>query len=444
MWYVTVASLKKTKKHLRFDALRKVLSTHLEAQQDPRQADKCEYSLHDTVMSAFACMYFQEPSLLQFQQRLEKKHQRNNLHTVFRVKNTPKESQMRDMIDTLPPETFEPVFKDYYERLRRHKHLEDYAIFSGAVMCVVDGTDYHSSKSVHCKSCLHRTHKNGCRTYRHAALQGAIIHSDKRQVVPVMPEAIKNTDGSEKQDCETNAAKRFIKNLRKAHPRQKFILGGDGLMSRQPLIETALEHNMHVLFVAKPGDHKYMFEWLNDYPELPTTEYTDKKGCIHRFRWQNKVPLHGGANAIEVNYIEYQQIKAGAVTYKNSWVTDIEVTKENIIDLAKAGRCRWKIENECFNTLKNQGYHIEHNYGHGSENLSYNMYLLTLLAFFYHQIFELTCGIYQACRKANGSKKNLWDGFRFIIEKMIIESWEVLMDFTLNQNDYEVITVKRK
>ncbi|PAJ67527.1 hypothetical protein CJF42_26420, partial [Pseudoalteromonas sp. NBT06-2] len=67
-----------------------------------------------------------------------------------------------------------------------------------------------------------------------------------------------------------------------------------------------------------------------------------------------------------------------------------------------------------------------------------------LLAFFYHQIFELTCGIYQACRKANGSKKNLWDGFRFIIEKMIIESWEVLMDFTLNQNDYEVITVKRK
>ncbi|PAJ67523.1 hypothetical protein CJF42_26430, partial [Pseudoalteromonas sp. NBT06-2] len=120
-------------------------------------------------------------------------------------------------------------------------------------------------------------------------------------------------------------------------------------------------------------------EWLNDYPELPTTEYTDKKGCIHRFRWQNKVPLHGGANAIEVNYIEYQQIKAGAVTYKNSWVTDIEVTKENIIDLAKAGRCRWKIENECFNTLKNQGYHIEHNYGHGSENLSYNMYLLTLL-----------------------------------------------------------------
>jgi hypothetical protein len=45
--------------------------------------------------------------------------------------------------------------------------------------------------------------------------------------------------------------------------------------------------------------------------------------------------------------------------------------------MTKAGRCRWKIENECFNTLKNQGYHLEHNYGHGQKNLSYNMYLFT-------------------------------------------------------------------
>jgi hypothetical protein len=395
------------KKHLRFDALRKAFSGHLENITDHRHQGKIDYSLHDTVMSAFACMYFQDPSLLHFQQRLEKKHQKNNLQTLFRVRETPQASQMRDIIDKVPSSAFSPVFKEYYERLRRHKHLEDFAILPGMVMCVIDGTSYHSSKTVHCDCCLHKTQKNGEITYSHAVLQGAIMHPDKKQIIPVMPEAIKNGDGDKKQDCENKAAKRFIKNLRADHPRQDFLLGGDGLMSHQPLIETVLEYDMHYLFVAKPGDHKYLFEWLNAYPALPTCEYTDEKGCIHSFRWQNKVPLHGDEKAIDVNYVEYQQIKKGKVTFKNSWVTDIAITRENVIHLAKAGRCRWKIENECFNSLKNQGYHIEHNYGHGTENMSYNMYLLTLLAFFFHQIFELTDGMYQACRKSYGSKRHL-------------------------------------
>ena len=45
------------------------------------------------------------------------------------------------------------------------------------------------------------------------------------------------------------------------------------------------------------------------------------------------------------------------------------------------GRARWKIENETFNTLKNQGYHFEHNYGHGYQHLSVVLAMLMLLAF---------------------------------------------------------------
>lgn len=111
--------------------------------------------------------------------------------------------------------------------------------------------------------------------------------------------------------------------------------------------------------------------------------------------------------------------------------------------MAKAGRCRWKIENECFNNLKNQGYEIEHNYGHGNENLSYNMYLLTLLAFYFHQIFELTDGVYQACREAYGSKRHLWENFRSTIRMLVVEDWEQLMDLLLNEDNYEVTAVKR-
>jgi hypothetical protein len=90
-----------------------------------------------------------------------------------------------------------------------------------------------------------------------------------------------------KQDCELNASKRFIANLTAAHPRQKFMLCGDGLMSNQPLIEEAIAGDMHYLFVTKPGNHKNLTEWLNAYDVLSTTEFIDVTGNSHIYSWQN-------------------------------------------------------------------------------------------------------------------------------------------------------------
>lgn len=383
-------------------------------------------------------MYFQDPSLAQFQQRLEQARGTSNLHTLFGVESIPEDTQLRAILDNIPSEVFSPIFKDYFGRLRRHHHLKDYEVESGLLMCVIDGTQYHSSKKVHCTSCLTRQHSSGEISYSHSVLQGAIMHPSKKQVLPVMPQAIQNSDGEKKQDCESKAAKRFVMRLRQAHPRQAFLIGGDGLMSHQPMIETVLEQGMHYLFVAKPGDHRYLFEWIADFARIPSLTIQDNKGRTHQYRWQNQVPLNGQGNAIDVNFIEYRLFnEQGKPTYRNSWVTDLRVKESNVVKLAQAGRCRWKIENECFNTLKNQGYHIEHNYGHGKQHLSLNMYLLTLLAFYFHQIFELTDGQYQACRKAFGSKRNLWEHFRTAIRLMLFPSWEVLADVMLNTDDYQ-------
>lgn len=439
-----MSSLTKQKKHLSFTALRKALSSHFDDFHDPRQQGKCEFSYHDVLMSAFSCMYFQEPSLAHFQKRMQEEQGSNNLQTLFDVKQIPKDSQLREILDNIPSEAFAPIFKDYFGRLRRHKHLEDFEILPGKLMCVIDGTQYHSSDKVKCDCCLTKEHKSAELTYSHSVLQGAVMHPDKKQVIPVMPEAIQNTDGMKKQDCESKAAKRFIEGLKKAHPRQGFIIGGDGLMSHQPLMETVIKNGMHCLFVCKPGDHKYLFEWLNDYPELPSVETNDQKGRTHRYRWQNNVPLNGRADALPVNYIEYSLInEKGKRTYHNSWVTDLEVNKNNIVTLAQAGRCRWKIENECFNTLKNQGYYIEHNYGHGKKHLSYNMYLLTLLAFYFHQIFELTDGAYQACREKHGSKRYLWELLRSAISFFIFDSWERLLLYLSEPKEVIKISFKK-
>lgn len=153
---------------------------------DPRQQGKCAFTYNDILMSAFACMYFQDPSLLQFQKRMEESQGRNNLRNLFGVENIPQDSQLRDILDTISGSEFTPVFKDFFERLRRHKHLEDYTILPNVLMCTIDGTQYHSSTSIHCNCCLTKEHKAGEITYSHAVLQGAIMHPDKKQVLPVM------------------------------------------------------------------------------------------------------------------------------------------------------------------------------------------------------------------------------------------------------------------
>ncbi len=439
-----LSSLPKQKKHLSFTALRKALSSHFNTIDDPRQQSKCEFSYHDVLMSAFACMYFQEPSLAQFQLRMEEAKGKSNLQTLFAVQNIPQDTQLRDILDTIDSDTFAPIFKDYFGRLRRHKHLENFEVLSGLLMCVIDGTQYHSSTKVKCDACLTKQHKKGEITYSHSVLQGAIMHPNQKQVLPVMPEAIQNTDGSSKQDCESKAAKRFVEALKQAHPRQGFIIAGDGLMSHQPMMETVIKNGMHCLFVAKPGDHQYLFEWIETFEQLPSIESTDQKGRVHQYRWKNDVPLNGRADALRVNYIEYSLFnEKGKRTYHNSWVSDLEVTQANIVALAQAGRCRWKIENECFNTLKNQGYYIEHNYGHGNKHLSYNMYLLTLLAFYFHQIFELTDKVYQTCRIKFGSKRYMWESFRGAIQQFLFNDWTNFYDFMLNPDDYEVTATKK-
>jgi hypothetical protein len=205
---------------------------------------------------------------------------------------------------------------------------------------------------------------------------------------------------------------------------------------------------MHYILVAKPKDHKSLMEWLDAYDEAEwgQLEHIDDKGKKHVYEWMNDVPLNGREDTIKVNYFRYRiesdEKGKKKTTYKNSWVTDINIVKGNVKKLVKAGRAKWKIENECFNTLKNQGYHITHNYGHGKKNLCFNFFLITLLAFFIHQIAELTDKLYQGCRKMYVNKKLLWDRLRFCIELLIYENWEHLLNFLLDPEKYNVSAVK--
>jgi len=266
------------------------------------------------------------------------------------------------------------------------------------------------------------------------------VHPDVKQVLPLAPEPISNKDGSKKQDCEINAGKRMVSRIRKTHPKLKIIITADGLYSKQPFIDELKESGMSYILVAKPTDHKILFEWVDELTGLGDGnkfEVKQPKGIKHEYEWINDVPLNGSAHADKVNFFQFKIInKAGKVTYKNSWVTDMPIGRPNIKDLVKGGRARWKIENETFNTLKNQGYHIEHNYGHGKKNLSMIFFTLNLLAFYTHQILELTDLLYQQCRQDFSSRKEFWNQIRCTFRFMVFDNWEIMLEKIIGPPDF--------
>ena len=424
---------------LSFGSLRKILSEHFLSLSDHRDTDAVNYSLHDVLMSGFAMMFFQDRSLLQFQRRLEDEIQQNNLRSLFNVEAIPKDTQMRDVTDEIDPCELEPLFDDFFRLLQRGKRLESYRILGDYYLITIDASGYFSSTKICCEGCLRKESKNGVVRYEHQILQAALMEPGRSQVIPLAPEEIRNTDGHKKQDCEINAGKRLLKKIRNSHFKLKIIINGDSLYSKQPFIEELKEARMSYILVAKPGDHKILMEWIGEQRQLnevSRVEIKDQKNRLHIFEWINDVPLNGNEDTPLVNYFEYWLQYDGKTTYHNSWVTDIAIEEKNIVELVKAGRCKWKIENETFNTLKNQGYHIEHNFGHGKKHLSYNFFLLNLLAFYMHQIFELSDRLYQKCRKAFSSKEEYWNNLRSAIRFLIFPDWETLLHRVLKPSEF--------
>jgi len=247
-----------SKKHLSFKSLRKSLSKQIENFEDQRQTGKLSYSQHDALMSGFACMYFQDPSLLQFQQKMGEAQNKNNLRTLFGVRDIPESTQLKDIIDNTASANFRGIFNEYFYQLQRGKHLEKYQFIDGLYLCSIDGTQYFTSQKINCEKCLTKTHRDGMVNYSHQVLQAAIMHPGKAEVIPLMPEDISNTDGQKKQDIELTASKRLIPKIRKDHPQLGLIIVGDDLYSKQPFIETVHSERMHYILVAKPSDHKIM------------------------------------------------------------------------------------------------------------------------------------------------------------------------------------------
>jgi hypothetical protein len=426
MGFAMALVVPKERKHLAADALFRLVRSGFDTIPDHRSLDT-EISLTDALMSAFAMFSLKSPSLLAF----DKERAEGNLQTIYGMTCVPCDTRMREILDPLSPALLRPLFKSVFRQLQRGKALEPMACLEDYYLVALDGTGYFSSQTIHCASCLHKVHRNGSRTYYHQLLGAAIIHPDVREVIPLMPEPIVKQDGTAKNDCERNAAKRFLVTLRQDHPHLKFIVTEDSLSSNAPHIEALHAHDLHYILGVKEGDHAYLFQQVQaaEHSGRVTSyeRHDHAAGLVHRFRFVNDVPLNASNAAIRVNFIEYWEIGPDRVQHF-SWVTDLRVSQRNVYHLMRGGRARWKIENETFNTLKNQGYHFEHNYGHGTQHLSVVFAVVMMLAFLVDQTQQLCCALFRAVWRKLGSKRLLWERLRSLFYTYRLASMRELLE----------------
>lgn len=388
-------------------------------------------AIEEFYLSAFALFFLQDPSLLEFQRRFEQQIQSNNLRTVFAIEEIPSDTHLRDVLDEQPATFLHGVFSEYLRRLQRSKQLQRYQFLEQGYLVTLDGSEYFSSENVHCQQCLQRHKSDGRVEYYHQILQPALVHPDLRQVLPLAPQFIRRQDGATKQDCETNAAKRVLQQLRREHPQLKAVVVGDSLYSTMPMIAKLNRHRFSFLLVAKPDDHKSLFqdiEGLRRGARLETLVRPQPKGKRFVYEYVNQIALGADPKSPLVNFVQLCIFNSkGELTYRCSWVTDIELDAQNVEKVVRAARARWKIENEGFNTLKNQGYHLEHNFGHGSQHLSETLFLLNLLAYFVHQIQELVDQVYQLARAGFSSRMEFWNVMRGSFRMLLYASWEEVL-----------------
>jgi len=436
-------SARKARKDLSADSLFRLVRSRFDALPDPRPG-KSAIPLGDALMSGFALFSLKDPSLLAFDQR---RHDPNdNFRTLYGIARVPSDSQLRAILDPVEPSHLRPLFGDVFRRLQRGKALEPFAYLDGHYLLSLDGTTYFSSPKVHCPSCLVKHHRNGDVRYSHQLLGATLVHPDRQEVIPLAPEPIIHQDGHTKNDCERNATRRWLQRFRQEHPHLPIIVTEDGLSANAPHLRDLRDAHVHYIIGVKPGDHAFLFQYLHDADAAGRTQ-TDTQvdlatGVVHHFRFHNSVPLNEANPNELVNVLEYWEIHPHGKVQYFSWITDFVLAPDHVYAIMRGGRARWKIENETFNTLKNQGYHLEHNYGHGEQNLSVVLALLMMLVFLVDQTQQLCCPLFQAAwKKRWHNKRSLWEELRNLFHVFRFDSMQELYETVVSGIDRQKVVV---
>ncbi len=394
------------------------------------------YEMKDVVRGAFAVFYMQSASFLAHQRTLARQRGRSNLESVFRLTQIPSDNHIRDLLDGVPVSYLDAGYQWLWQQLIDVGKLTQFQVLNGRILVGVDGIQFFRSAKIHCAQCS-RQEVDGQTRYSHRALTALAVHPDQSAVLPLPPEFLLPQDGTDKQDSELAAAKRWLPRQAEWLQRMKAVILGDDLFSHQPFCELVLDQGLDFILVCKPSSHETLYAWVagiergGKLPEISRRVWNGRHGEIWRYRYVNDLPLRAGDDGLRVNWCELTitHEKTDERLYRNSFVTSLPLDDQVVKEVAHAGRARWKHENEGHNVLTTRGYHIKHNFGHGQAHLTTVMFSLNMLAFFLHTVLQLVDTHYQQIRDALGARRTFFEDVRSLMRWQIFDSWEALIQF---------------
>ena len=390
--------------------------------------------MEDVALGAFSVFFTQSPSFLAHQTTMAETKSKNNAQTLFGIQDIPTDNHIRDLLDAVPPQRVFPMFKRIIAALDELGHLQAFHAVNDQLLIALDGTQYHSSNTIHCDNCTVKNHRNGNTSYSHTVVTPVIVSPTQKRILPLAPEFITPQDGHDKQDCETAAAKRWIDQYGEQYRAHQVTLLGDDLYSRQPLCEHAIAAGLNFIFVCKPQSHPTLYDWLDglNVETLTIVRRKGKRRETDTYRFAQQLPIRDGEKALKVNWCELTTTDPdGKVLYHNAFISNHAISADNVVDMVLAGRARWKVENENNNTLKTQGYHLTHNFGHGKHHLSTLLASLNLLAFLFHSVLDMMDTKYQLIRAKLPSRKTFFQHIQALTCYLCFDDFDALLDFMM-------------
>jgi hypothetical protein len=296
--------------------------------------------------------------------------------------------QMVNVFKKLDTDALAAVQPELVRTLVESKRLPDAYVLGHLAVCS-DGTGIFASSTYHCDECLTQNHKDGTVTYMHNMLEAKVLCANG-MALSLMSEPIKNAAGGsyDKQDCETKAFKRLVPRIKQTFPRQPFVHLLDSLYAQGPVFELLTQAKQQFICCFKEGSIPTLYaealELLAFHPENKLTLRTqvgDKGDVRQTLRWLDHLEYKG----MKLGFVLCEEIdKQGEVT-TYAWLTSFAVTQHNVQEIARAGRMRWKIENEGFNEQKN-GYEMEHFCNCNDFNVMLCLYLILQIAHMFMQL----------------------------------------------------------
>jgi hypothetical protein len=407
---------------------------------DKRSGSNTRYSMTDIVVSAFSVFFLQCPSFLDFQRTMDKKKGAHNLTSLFGVRGIPTDNHVRDVLDAVPAQSLYPLFDTVMDRLGKQGTLDEFRSIGNDLVITLDGTEYFRSTTISCPHCHVVHHRTGHVSYKHMLISPAIVKAGCKDVLALAPEFVRTSDGSTKDENEITAAKRWLKRMGKRLSPLSVTIMGDDLYAKQPFIAMVLEQELNFLCVCKPQSHKYLYESVDSYrragqlESFSETSWDGKERRTTTYEWLEDVPLRGTDDALSVGWVSIRVAgEDGRTIYKNAFITNHILNAESVAQVCAAGRARWKVENEDINTLKTKGYNLEHNFGHGTENLSETLATLNILAFLLHTLLDLYNARYQLLRAERGRRTRFFQELGIVACYWHHESFEAQLRFMIRQ-----------